>query len=301
MSQAYPRPLSAIPEPAISILLPARNAARTLYPALRSVLQQSFGDFEILLLDDGSTDNTSAIAMDCSDARVRVLSDGRALGLAARLNQGIDVARGRYLARMDADDVSFPERLALQVAFLDAHPEVDLLGCRAIVFRDDGHIIGLLPFAGTHEALCARPWRGIPLPHPGWMGRREWFVRHRYCSPEVLRAEDQELLLRAAPSSRYACLDEVLLGYRQGRFGLRRTLLARRSLLAAQCSLFRARRQWGNLAKACGLTAVKLVVDGCAALPGGEALFFRRMSAPPPATAIATLHACLHPDASPSP
>lgn len=289
------------PEPAVSVILPCHNAAATLGLAIRSLLRQSFADFELLLLDDGSTDGSAAIAAAIADPRLHHVGDGCRRGLAARLNQGVSLARGRYVARMDADDVSFPERLARQTDFLDAHPDVDLLGCRAVVFRDDGHIIGLLPFAGTHEALCARPWRGIPLPHPGWMGRREWFVRHRYRSPEVLRAEDQELLLRAAPSSRYACLDEVLLGYRQGRFGLRRTLLARRSLLAAQCSLFRARRQWGNLAKACGLTAVKLVVDGCAALPGGDALFFRRMSAPPPATAVATLHACLHPDASPSP
>lgn len=282
--------------PGVSILLPARNASRTLSLALASLLDQTYRDFEILLLDDGSEDDTPALARRSNDTRLRFLADGRHLGLAARLNQGIDAARGRYVARMDADDVSFPERLARQVGFLDAHPDVDLLGCRAVVFRDDGRVVGLLPFAGTHAALYARPWRGIPLPHPGWMGRRAWFERHRYRDPEVLRAEDQELLLRAAPVSRYACLEDVLLGYRQGPFALGRTLLARRSLLCAQQRLFLARGQWGHALRALGLTALKVAVDVVAALPGGEALYFRRMSAPAPRSVVASLQACLRPD-----
>lgn len=284
------------PEPAVSVILPCHNAARTLASALRSVLVQSFSDFELLLIDDGSTDGTAGIAAASGDPRLRYLADGRRRGLAARLNQGVALARGRYVARMDADDVSFPERLARQVGFLEAHPDVDLLGCRAVVFRDDGRIVGLLPFAATHEALCARPWRGIPLPHPGWMGRRAWFERHRYRDPEVLRAEDQELLLRAAPLSRYACLDDVLLGYRQGPFVLRRTLLARRSLLLAQQRLFVARRQWGHALRALGLTVLKVAVDVAAALPGADALYFQRMNAPVPGPVVARLQACLRAD-----
>ncbi|MGT2429909.1 glycosyltransferase family 2 protein [Cupriavidus basilensis] len=264
--------------PSVSILLPAWNAEKTLGIALRSLLNQTFADFEVLLLDDGSTDNTVGVAAAIDDPRVRVVHDGRRLGLARRLNQGIELARGRYIARMDADDVCFPERLARQVAFLNAHAEVDLVGCRAVVFRNDGDVVGLLPFAGSHEALCARPWRGIPLPHPGWMGRREWFVRHRYLFPEVRRAEDQELLLRSYSESRFACLDDVLLGYRQGFFDLRKTLLARRSLLAAQVRCFLSRGQWPYALGAIGLTGARVLVDLLAALPRADKLYFVRMS-----------------------
>lgn len=280
-------------EPLVSVLLPCRNGARTLALALRSVLIQTFEDFELLLLNDGSTDDSVAIARSLGDCRIRVCGDGAGRGLPWRLNEGVASARGRYIARMDADDVCFPERFARQVAFLEAHPEVDLVGCRAVVFRDSGEVVGLLPFASNHARLCAQPWRSIPLPHPSWMGRRSWFEAHPYRLPEVRRAEDQELLLRSYPDSRYACLDEVLLGYRQGSFQLQRTLVARRALLAAQLNFFAQRAEWGNAARAVVLSGIKVVVDGLAALPGGEVLFFSRMGAPVPATVKDILQHCL--------
>ena len=281
--------------PRVSVLLPCRNGGRTLGPALRSMLAQTFSDFELLLLDDGSTDESTAIARHFNDARICVLSDGMRRGLPWRLNQGISRARGQYIARMDADDISFPHRLEMQVAYLDRHVQVDLVGCRAVVFQDSGNVVGLLPFAADHATLCARPWRNIPLPHPTWMGRRQWFCAHAYRLPEVRLAEDQELLLRASPTSCYACLGEVLLGYRQSSFRLRRTLLARRSLLAAQLALFAGHRQWGHAIKAALLSIAKVGIDLLAAMPGGEVLFFTRMSEPAPAAVVSALHRCLNP------
>ena len=279
--------------PVLSVLLPCRNGARTLALALRSILNQTFGDFELLLLNDGSTDDSVAIASALGDPRIRILGDGIGRGLPLRLNEGVTVARGRYIARMDADDVCFPKRFAQQVGFLDAHSEVDLVGCRAVVFRDSGEVVGLLPFASDHAALCARPWRNIPLAHPTWMGRRSWFLAHPYRIPEVRRAEDQELLLRSYLDSRYACLNDVLLGYRQGPFQLQRTLVARRALLAAQLGLFAQRREWGNATRAAALSVIKVVVDGFTALPGGDVLFFQRMGAPVSAAVKDTLQRSL--------
>jgi glycosyltransferase involved in cell wall biosynthesis len=283
--------------PRVSVLLPCRNGSRTLALALRSMLAQTLTDFELLLLDDGSTDDSVAIARRFDDGRIRILSDGAGRGLPWRLNQGVSSARGTYIARMDADDVSFPSRLERQAAYLDEHPGIDLVGCRALVFRDSGNIVGLLPFAPDHATLCARPWRNIPLPHPTWMGRRQWFQAHAYRLPEVRRAEDQELLLRASLDSRYACLSEVLLGYRQGPFQLRRTLVARRSLLAAQLRLFAGRGQWRAAVKTVPQSLAKIGVDLLAAIPGGEALFFTRMSEPAPAAVIDELRRCLRPSA----
>jgi glycosyltransferase involved in cell wall biosynthesis len=282
--------------PRVSVLLPCRNSGRTLEVALRSMLAQTFTDFELLLLDDGSTDESAAIVLHFNDIRIRVFSDGMHRGLTWRLNQGVSCARGQYIARMDADDVSFPRRLEMQVAYLDQHPQIDLVGCRAVVFRDSGNVVGLLPFAPDHATLCARPWRNIPLPHPTWMGRRQWFCAHAYRLPEVWLAEDQELLLRASLTSRYACLSEVLLGYRQSSFRLRRTLLARRSLLAAQLALFAGRRQWGHAIKAVFQSTAKVGIDILAAIPGGEALFFTRMSEPASAAVVGALYRCLNPN-----
>lgn len=279
--------------PLLSVLLPCRNGALTLAQALRSVLNQTFNDFELLLLNDGSTDDSVAIARSLDDARIRICGDDIGRGLPWRLNEGVRMARGRYIARMDADDVCFPKRFAQQVAFLDSHLEVDLVGCRAVVFRDSGEVVGLLPFAPDHAALCAQPWRNIPLPHPSWMGRRGWFEVHPYRLPEVRRAEDQELLLRSYPDSCYACLDAVLLGYRQGPFQLQRTLVARRTLFAAQFGLFVQRGELGNAACAAALFSIKIVLDALAALPGGGALFFQRMGGPVSATVQETLQKSL--------
>ena len=247
--------------PEVSVLLPVRDGARTLALAMVSVLEQSFGDFELLLLDDGSVDASPDIAIRFGDPRVRLIGDGMKRGLAARLNQGIDAAAGRYIARMDADDVCFPHRFARQVAQLDAERSLNLVGCRALIFDDSGTATGLFPHRLNHEALCARPWNGFYLVHPSWMGRADWFRRYRYQTPEVLRAEDQELLLRAYPDSRFAVLDEILLGYRMGPSALPKILSSRRNLLAAQIAQFAQRRQWGNLLLALLATGLKLPRD----------------------------------------
>lgn len=256
--------------PEVSVLLPVRDGAPTLALAMLSVLGQSYADFELLVLDDGSADATPDIALGFGDARVRLLRDGEKRGLAARLNQGVDAAAGRYIARMDADDLCFPDRFARQVARLDADAGLDLLGCRALIFDDSETATGLFPCSLEHEALCARPWNGFHLAHPSWMGRADWFRRHRYRIPEAVRAEDQELLLRAYPVSRYAVLDEVLLGYRMGPVALAKTVLARRNLLLVQMGLFARRRQWLNLMLAVLASGLKLPRDACFATAAGR-------------------------------
>jgi glycosyltransferase involved in cell wall biosynthesis len=251
--------------PAVTVLLPVRNGLPFFRTALHSVLAQSMGDFELVVLDDGSDDGSLALARSLSDPRIIVVEDGRHLGLSARLNQGVRLARADLIARMDADDICLPLRFELQTEYLKAHSEVDLVGCRAAVFRDD-EVLGLLPFAADHEALCARPWHTIPLPHPTWLGRREWFLRNPYRSPEVTRAEDQELLVRASPTSRYACLPDVLLAYRLGAPDLRKTLIARRAQCLAQLRVLSARGDWRGAALSCVYGALKVGRDVAAAL-----------------------------------
>jgi glycosyltransferase involved in cell wall biosynthesis len=219
-------------QPRVSIAMAMRNSERTLGPALHSILRQRYQAWELILLDDGSTDGSVRMAEGTGDPRVRVVADGRWLGLPARLNQALGVARGEYVARMDADDVAYPDRFERQVAFLDAQPEVDLVGTRAIAFDDRGTALGLLPYQPDHAGICARPWSAFPLPHPTWMGRRAWFQRFGY-REQAVRCEDQDLLLRAYRNSRFACLPQVLLGYRQGSVSLRNTLRGRRHFAAS--------------------------------------------------------------------
>ncbi|HEX5665502.1 MAG TPA: hypothetical protein VFX71_01585, partial [Hyphomicrobium sp.] len=103
-----------------------------------------------------------------------------------------------------------------------------LVATRAIIFDGAGRVTGLFPFAGgDHGDICRRPWAGFLLPHPAWMGRREWFVAHPY-REQALKAQDQELLLRSYRESRFALIDEILLGYRQEAISVAKSLVGRR-------------------------------------------------------------------------
>lgn len=264
--------------PRISVILPIFNCANTLKEAIDSILTQSFSDFELIVLNDGSTDKTGEIVRAYTDPRVRFYDSTHRLGLARRLNQAIDLSRGHYIARMDGDDIAFYDRLERQIDFLDTHPSVDLVGGQAIVFHDSGECIGLLPAPAYHAAITRQPWRTIPIPHPTWMGRAEWFKLHRYSIPEVIRAEDQELLLRAAPKSNYANLEHPILAYRQGPFKFFKTFTARRALLFAQIAIFSERREFKNIFLALTMAVIKIAIDMLASLPRCQHLFFMRMS-----------------------
>jgi glycosyltransferase involved in cell wall biosynthesis len=220
------------------VLLPCKNGSSTILLAVNSILKQSYKNFELLYLDDGSTDNSIEIVKNINDERIRIISDGENLGLAKRLNQGVELAKGEYIARMDSDDVSFPSRLGEQVRFLENNMDIDLVGCKSVAFNTNYEVLGLLPFQKDHSSLCNKIWSNIPLPHPTWLGRSEWFINNKYKVPDTYRAEDQELLLRAQQNSKYACLENVLLGYRVGQFQLFRTLKTRFSLFGAQAQYF---------------------------------------------------------------
>jgi glycosyltransferase involved in cell wall biosynthesis len=142
-----------------------RNNEKTLSSALRSIVNQTWTSWELILVDDGSSDQTVPLArrFAAADGRIRLLADGAQKGLPDRLNQSIDASRGRYYARMDGDDVAYPERLRRQVEYLEAHSTVDLVGAWAIVFGADGRAFGKRTGAEHHEAICARPHAGFLL------------------------------------------------------------------------------------------------------------------------------------------
>jgi hypothetical protein len=137
------------------------------------------------------------------------------------------------------------------VAFLDQHPEVDLLATQCATMDEAGKENGVLPFAVDHAQICARPWLGFPMPHPSWMGRTEWFRKHLYQDPGPYCCEDQELLLRAYRTSRYHMLPERLLTYRLRSYTpwpkLWRT---RKAFFIVQARFFARRREWMNLSLA---------------------------------------------------
>ena len=214
--------------PVVSIGMPVRNCQATLQSALKSVLAQTYSDWELLLIDDGSSDESLEIAKRFSDPRIKIHSDGKFRGLIARLNQAIDRSQGKYFARMDGDDVAYPERLEQQVRFLEKKPEIDLVGAWMMVFSSSGAALGKRTEPELHDTICRRPFSRLRVSHPTFVGRIEWFRRYGY-SQQAIRCEDQDLLLRSYRYSRFSNLPEVLHGYREDKIYLRKILLGRRS------------------------------------------------------------------------
>jgi len=197
--------------PRVSVLMPVYNAERFLREAVDSILAQTFRDFEFLIIDDGSTDGSGEILRSYADPRLRLIPNGRNLGLTATLNRGLDLAWGAYVARMDADDVSLPERLARQVAFLDARPDVGIVGVWARAF---GETHFKIPHPADPERIRAKLLFDSALVHPSVLMRRSLLDAHGLKYRDFYRMEDYDLWQRAARVFPLANLPEYLLRYR---------------------------------------------------------------------------------------
>ena len=258
-----------------------QNSAATIELAVASIIAQSFVDWELIIVDDGSQDDSAERVNRFRDSRIRLVTDVPPVrrGLAIRLNQAIDLARGEFIARMDADDVAFPERFAQQIAALRADPSIDLVGAAMLVFADDGRAVGLHPAAPTHEEICARPYRGFYLPHPSWMGKVAWFRRWRY-DPAYTKSQDQDLLRRSWRSSRFAALSNPLGGYRQDRISLTKQWKSRyfgvRSIWQA---VWRDRKPWIGIV-ATVAQAARAMVETVAVVTGTERVLLPHRARP---------------------
>jgi glycosyltransferase involved in cell wall biosynthesis len=256
------------------------NSERTVGAALASIRAQTFPDWEFIILDDGSRDDTAHIVAATEDSRIRLVRGEATLGLAARLNQGVALARGNYIARMDGDDIAYPERLERQFAYMETHREVDLVGSAAMVFSSTVDAIGVYRITERHEEICARPEAGFALAHPTWFGRREWFGDAPY-RPSVYRAEDQDLLLRRHRNSRFANLPDVLLGYRQERLRARHILYGRWHYTRALVAFARQSGDPVLAARGIGLQATRGAVTlALIGIGRDQAILARRFRAP---------------------
>jgi glycosyltransferase involved in cell wall biosynthesis len=212
--------------PVVSIAMPFYNAERTIAASIRSMLLQTYPNWELLLCDDGSTDASRELARAFDDPRIVVWGDRRRRELGARLNECIEQARGEYMARMDADDIAYPRRLEKQLRFLADHPDVDLTGGWAVLFADAGTPVGKRADPAAHGQIARWPLYSFKLIHPTFMGKTSWFRRYRYRA-DATRCEDMDLLFRSRAGSRFANIPEIVLGYRQNSIDLRKCLLSR--------------------------------------------------------------------------
>lgn len=223
----------------------AHNAAEHLTEAIDSILGQSFRDFEFLIVDDASSDATPDMLARAarSDPRIRLLRLDENHRLAGALNRGLEIAEGRYIARMDADDVSAPGRLARQVGYLEAHPETILVGCS----------VDYIDAAGRHLRRSRRPRDGAAvrwlvrfqpaIPHPSFLFRRATpdGTALRYDAALAV-AQDYDFVVRALDHGEAVCLPDRLLKYRQHAKAVSRTRYLEQGRVARQVGTAYQRR-----------------------------------------------------------
>jgi glycosyltransferase involved in cell wall biosynthesis len=203
-----------MPAPRVSVLMAVYDGETYLDEAIQSVLNQTFDDFEFIVINDGSTDGTAKIIERYrrGDRRIRVYEQPNR-GLVVALNRGFELARGEYIARMDADDVCVPERIAAQVAFMDARQEVGVCGTWIETMgTSNGNVRRYPPDDAT-----IRSWLLFEsvLAHPSVMMRRDLFVKTGLLyNAAYVHAEDYELWVRAARHTALANLPKILLRYR---------------------------------------------------------------------------------------
>src|SRR5574341_843254 len=211
------------PAPKVSVLMPGYNAAATLDEALDSLARQSLRDYELVAVDDGSSDGTLEILQQRAraDGRICLLAQSHQ-GIIAALNAGLKACRAGIVARMDADDRAHPERLEKQFAFLQTHPEIALVGCRVVGFPPEQMRQGVKLYLEWQNALLSdedirrEMFVESPLAHPSVMFRRDWVQRVGGYQDNDW-AEDYDLWLRLyLAGARFAKLPDVLLEWREG-------------------------------------------------------------------------------------
>ena len=198
--------------PLVSIGIPFFNASFYLADAINSVINQSYKNWELILIDDGSTDDSLAIAQQFKNPQITIISDGKNLGLVHRLNQITSIAKGDLLARMDADDIMHRERIAIQVQYLLSHQEVDILGTSYVVIDEKEQVLGISN-TRNNPAVGNTIYSGEFMAHPTVMARKEWFKVHPY-DPTYIRAEDKELWIRVGNETVFRNIVEPLFFYR---------------------------------------------------------------------------------------
>jgi len=199
-------------DPLVTVLMPVYNGEHHLRSAIESILGQTYSHFELLIMDDGSTDNSSEIVNSIDDKRIRYHRSPTNKGIEQTLNDGLLLAHGTYIARMDADDISLPQRLALQISYLESHPETGVIGGAIRKLKDNrpGKLIS--PPLSDGEIRVHLLFHN-PLHHPVVMFRKQLVVKHPY-PLDYKYAEDYRLWVELSAFTKFANLPDEILHYR---------------------------------------------------------------------------------------
>lgn len=199
--------------PTISVIMPTYNADKYLRESIESILGQTYTDFEFIIINDGSTDQTKQIIESYQDPRIRLINHNYNQGLVKSLNQGIKLARGQFIARMDADDIASPARFQIQLDYMNSDPQVGVCGSWIKVFGSQNYL-WRTPI--THERITTKLLFESSIAHPTVMIRKSVFDKYELSYDQAYEyAEDYALWVEMAKHSQLANIPKVLLKYRQ--------------------------------------------------------------------------------------
>jgi len=192
--------------------MPVFNCEKFISQSINSILNQTFQDWELILINDNSSDSTLKIIQQFNDPRIRVFNNIETLGLAACLNICIDIAKGVFFARMDGDDVMFNSRLEIQYNYLIENINIDVVGTDAMIIDQDDNIIGTR-ITKVSKNINQLLNNGGLFIHPSILGRIEWFKKNKY-NQNFLRCQDLELWARTIDNSNFEILNSFQIFYR---------------------------------------------------------------------------------------
>ncbi|MDO7488042.1 glycosyltransferase [Peribacillus frigoritolerans] len=196
----------------VTVGISVYNNEKTIKYAINSILNQSYTNWELIIIDDGSTDNSLEIIRSYKDERIKVFTDGKNKGLITRLNQMINLCQTDFFFRMDSDDIMHPERIRKQVDFLIENKEIDIVGAEAIVVDEDNVISGIRKNKNIVKSKRFVFENSVFI-HPTVAGKTQWFKQNMY-NNGFHRCEDFELWCRTIEFSNFAHINEPLLFYR---------------------------------------------------------------------------------------
>mgnify|MGYP000856632615 FL=1 len=198
--------------PRVTVLMPVYNGEKHLKEAIESILNQTFNDFEFLIINDGSTDDSEKIILSYSDPRIHLFNQENQ-GLSNTLNKGIKLSSGEFIARMDQDDISLSSRLDEQIKFMDANPDVGICGTYAILINERGEGVGRAVYPSEHEDIKAQLLFSSSVVHPSVVFRKNIFINHNleYTSG---KSEDYDLWVRAVRVTKLVNINKFLFKYR---------------------------------------------------------------------------------------
>lgn len=202
--------------PKISVIMPVYNTERYLADAIESILSQDFKDFEFIIINDGSSDNSKSIIESYNDPRIILINNEQNLGITKSMNNGLNIAKGYYIARMDSDDICLPHRLRLQAEYLDKSTDIGFVGGAAYHINSDGHFIGAYQQPTNSLEACTQALISLPFYNPTLMFRRSLIKENNLRYNENIKsyADDFDFISSAIKYSKFSNIPNILVLFR---------------------------------------------------------------------------------------